>query len=94
MMLMSGPDISHITQDDIELHPTLGIVIQVEGALVAYPVYAPQYVRECKLFMQRDQYSRAKNWIICYGNWEYILGEPTMFTRDGRTWRSMDHWRD
>ena len=75
-MLVSGPDISNITQDDIVLHPTLGMVIHVEDALVAYPTYAPNYVRKCEVLIQRDQWRVIKNWIVCYDYTEYILGEP------------------
>ena len=92
--LISGcPDISEVTDEQVELHPVLGMVITLNsGVSVAFPLYPPTYVEQCDFFVERDTFNLTFK--ICYGRILYILGEPTMFKSVGSNeWLSMDYYK-
>ena len=84
------PDISLIREEQVELHPSLGMVITLDsGTQVAYPVYPPIYVQQCDYFVEKDKFNLTFK--VCYGTILYMLGEPTLFKPMGKyDWISMD----
>jgi len=86
------PDLSKVSDKDIELHPTLGVVITLSGGTqVAFPVYPPVYVQQCTFLVEKDKYNLTFKY--CYGKLLYILGEPTVFKPMGKyEWTSMDYY--
>ena len=86
------PDISNVSEDNIELHPTLGMVMTLDsGVQVAYPVYDHIYVERCTFHIKKDKYNLTFSY--CYGRLLYILGEPTLFKPVGEyDWKRMDYY--
>jgi hypothetical protein len=90
---MCQPDISNVSDDQIQLHPALGIVITLDtGVQVAYPVYPPVFVEKCTFLIEKDKFNLTFKY--CYGTILYILGEPTLFKLVGEyEWVSMDRYK-
>ena len=93
VMSICTPDLSHVREDQVELHPSLGIVIALDnGVRVAYPSYPPVYVQQCDFVISKDTFNLTYR--FCYGKVLYILGEPTMWQVAGSgTWNSMDDYK-
>jgi len=92
-MSICTPDLSHVREDQVELHPALGIVIALDnGVRVAYPSYPPVYVQQCDYLISKDTFNLTFR--FCYGKMLYILGEPTMWQVNGSSeWHSMDDYK-
>lgn len=86
------PDLSGVKETDIELHPTLGVVITLSsGTQVAFPVYPPVYVQQCDFLLKVDTFNLTYQY--CYGKILYILGEPLLFKPIGEyDWQIMDFY--
>ena len=88
-LLYGGPDITSIEYDDFEFHPTLGVIISIDGYQVAYPVYSAHRTTEC-VWVVEVQHHR---YVVCSEGLEYTLGEPTAFQYPPHYgWLSMDYW--
>jgi len=91
VLSMCPPDLSGVTDDQIVLHPALGIVVTLDsGVQVAYPVYPPVYVEKCSALIEKDIFNLTYRY--CYDTILYILGEPTLFKPVGKyEWFFLDN---
>ena len=90
LLAVSGPNLDQISENDWELHPSLGVVVHVERRWIAYPIRMYTRVPKCTFLVDKDEY--LLTYRICSGTIIMTLAEPTMWHNGDYKWQSMDNY--